>query len=67
MKDFFELYESLPKSERQAFRKRMIESCLIESPTWYGWMRRKVIPRPSQKLISIGMKKSIEELFPNKT
>ena len=65
MKDFFELYESLPQPERQALRKRLVESCLIESPTWYSWMNRRIIPRPSQKLISIEMNIPIEILFPN--
>lgn len=64
MKDFFELYNVLPQKERQAFRKKMIKTCMIEPPTWYGWMRRKIIPRPSQKLISLEMNSSIEELFP---
>lgn len=65
MKDFFELYNALPQKERQVFRRKMVKTCMIEPPTWYSWMRRKIIPRPSQKLISIEMKKSIEELFPN--
>ena len=65
MNDFFKLYEALPQKERQVFRRKMIKTCLIEPPTWYSWMRRKVIPKPTQKLISIEMKKPIGELFPN--
>ena len=65
MKSFYEIFEALPLRERQAFRKRMIKACMIEPPTWYSWMRRKVIPKPAQKLISLEMNKPIEELFPN--
>lgn len=62
---FFKYYESLPQKERQVFRKRIIEFCMIEPPTWYSWMRRRIIPKGYQKLISIEMKKPINELFPN--
>lgn len=64
MTDFFELYESMTIEEKQKLRKRLINSCLIEPPTWYNWMRRRIIPKPLQKLISIEMEKPLEELFP---
>ena len=67
MREFFELYEALPSRERQLLRKRLIKSCRIEPPTWYSWMNRRIIPKPSQKLISIEMDIPIDELFPNAT
>jgi hypothetical protein len=64
MTDFFKYYETLPLKERQVFRKRIIEFCMIEPPTWYSWMRRRIIPKGYQKLIAIEMGLSREELFP---
>ena len=64
MKDFFNYYQSLPSPEKTAFRKRIVAVCGIEPPTWYSWMRRGVIPKPSQKLIALELGRSIDELFP---
>ena len=62
--NFFEYYSSMPKEEKQAFRKKIIETCRIPNPTWYSWTRRMIIPKPAQKLISIEMNQPIETLFP---
>lgn len=64
MGNFFEYYESLSSNEKQKFRKRIVKSCLIEPPTWYSWMQRRAIPKPSQKLISIELGMDLEKLFP---
>ena len=63
--DFLKYYESLPRKEKQVFRKRIVKACMIEPPTWYNWTRKKLIPKPSQKLISVELKQDIETLFPN--
>lgn len=62
---FFEIIETLPREEKQALRRRITTACMIEPPTWYSWMTRKIIPKPSQKIISIELKQDIETLFPN--
>jgi hypothetical protein len=64
MKDFFEYYESLTSEEKQALRKRLTKACMIEPPTWYGWMQKRQIPKHAQKLISIELGQDMESLFP---
>ncbi len=67
MKDFFEHYESLAPEDKQVFRKRIVKACLIEPPTWYSWMQRRSIPRPSQKLIALELGEPMDELFPDQS
>ncbi len=65
MRNFFEYYESLSGAKRQAFRKRIVKTCFIEPPTWYSWMKRRSIPKASQKLIALELGEPMEELFPD--
>jgi hypothetical protein len=65
MKNFFDHYDSLQKKEKQAFRKKLVKACMIEPPTWYSWIQRKSIPKPSQKLIAQELGQDMENLFPN--
>lgn len=64
MENFFEYYESLTPEEKQVIRKRLTKACMIEPSTWYSWMQKRAIPKPSQKLIAIELGKCTECLFP---
>ena len=63
--EFLEYYESLQKEERQLTRKRLTKACIIEPSTWYSWIQKKAIPKPSQKLIALELGQDMNELFPN--
>ena len=64
MENFFDYYNSLPDDERNRMRKRLITACMIEPSTWYGWIQKRAIPKPSQKLIAIELGQDMESLFP---
>ena len=51
--------------EKKKLRKRLIKACMIENPTWYSWMQKRQIPKPSQKLIALELGECMECLFPN--
>ena len=63
--EFFKYYETLQKKEKQLARKRLTEACMIEPSTWYSWMIKKAIPKPSQKLIALELGQDMNVLFPN--
>lgn len=63
--DFFTHYDSLDFKEKKRLRKRIIKACMIEPPTWYSWMQKRTIPKPSQKLIAIELGQDMNELFLN--
>ena len=62
--DFFTHYDSLTFKQKKSLRKRIVKACMIEPPTWYGWMQKRAIPKPSQKLIALELGQDMEELFP---
>jgi NADH:ubiquinone oxidoreductase subunit len=64
MENFFKYYESLEPEEKQVIRKRLTKACIIEPPTWYSWMQKRAIPKPSQKLIALELGQDMNELFP---
>lgn len=61
---FFNHVESLTRKDRKKFRKRIINICGIEEPTFYSWMRRRIVSEQSKKLISNYMQTTVETLFP---
>ncbi len=65
MENLFDHYSSLPFKEKRELRKRLVKACMIEPPTWYSWMKKRAIPKPSQKLIAIELGQDMNELFPN--
>lgn len=64
MTNFFKHVKSLKPKERTEFRKRIIELCQIQPPTWYSWLRREIVPNASQILISKELGYPRETLFP---
>jgi hypothetical protein len=64
MKNLLDDYKLLSGKEKEQLRKRIINACLIEAPTFYTWLRNMRVPKPAQKLISIELNIPIEELFP---
>lgn len=64
MKNLFQHYKNLNSHDKSLLRKRIINACLIEAPTFYTWLRNMRVPKPAQKLISIELNIPIEELFP---
>ena len=62
---FSQYYQNISnKTEKRKFRNKIIDACMIQHPTFYGWLTRKRIPPLAQKIIAEIIGRPVDELFP---
>ena len=62
---FYEIYKRIESVEKKrAFRKKIINACMIEPGSFYTWITRKKVSPLAQLKIAEVLEKPIDELFP---
>ena len=64
--EFIAYYKKKSKEEKRELRDKIIDACLIQPPTFYGWLFRGKVPPLAKKVIAELLKKEQKELFPEK-
>ncbi|MHA1659559.1 MAG: hypothetical protein ACTSUT_10615 [Promethearchaeota archaeon] len=62
--DLYDYYKSLTTKERVLLRNEIVAKCEKSMFTFYGWLRRKKVPKYEQTIISEILGVEISELFP---